>query len=115
MAERAGRILRLGDGVVLLPTAPALAMRELSALAQPFTTSQARQALDTTRRVAIPLLENLDARGWTTRVEGGHRRVNHPPEESARSGSREMSYRNSTPWASGSSPEKFTVLVACRM
>ncbi len=77
VAERAGRILRLGDGVVLLPTAPALAMRELSALAQPFTTSQARQALDTTRRVAIPLLESLDARGWTTRVDGGHRRVNH--------------------------------------
>ncbi len=75
-AERAGRILRLGDGVVLLPTAPALAMRELFRLPQPFTASQARQALDTTRRVAIPLLESLDARGWTVRVDGGHRRVN---------------------------------------
>jgi selenocysteine-specific elongation factor len=75
-AERAGRILRLGDGVVLLPTAPALAMRELSRLPQPFTTSQARRALDTTRRVAIPLLESLDARSWTTRVDGDHRRVN---------------------------------------
>ena len=29
-AERAGRLLRLRDGVVLLPTAPALAMRELA-------------------------------------------------------------------------------------
>ena len=74
-AERAGRVLRLHDGVVLLPTAPALAMRTLSRLAQPFTTSQARQALGTTRRVVIPLLEHLDARGWTRRLDAGHREV----------------------------------------
>jgi selenocysteine-specific elongation factor len=74
-AERAGRVLRLRDGVVLLPTAPALAMRELVRLDQPFTTSAARQALDTTRRVAIPLLEHLDARGWTRRLDAGHRQV----------------------------------------
>ncbi|MEE6136049.1 selenocysteine-specific translation elongation factor [Mycobacterium sp. 050128] len=74
-AERAGRVLRLRDGVVLLPTAPALAMRELARLEQPFTTSQARQALNTTRRVAIPLLEHLDARGWTRRLDAGHREV----------------------------------------
>ncbi|MFV0495084.1 selenocysteine-specific translation elongation factor [Mycobacterium sp.] len=74
-AERAGRLLRLCDGLVLLPTAPALAMRELSRLAQPFTASQARRALGTTRRVAIPLLEHLDARGWTRRVDAGHREV----------------------------------------
>ena len=74
-AERAGRVLRLRDGVVLLPTAPALAMRTLARLEQPFTTSQARQALATTRRVAIPLLEHLDARGWTRRLDAGHREV----------------------------------------
>ena len=74
-AERAGRMLRLRDGLVLLPTAPALAMRELTRLEQPFTTSQARQALGTTRRVAIPLLEHLDARGWTRRLDAGHREV----------------------------------------
>ncbi len=74
-AERTGRLLRLGDGVVLLPTAPALAMRALAGLPQPFTTSQARQALGTTRRVAIPLLEHLDARGWTRRLDAGHRTV----------------------------------------
>jgi selenocysteine-specific elongation factor len=74
-AERAGRVLRLRDGVVLLPTAPALAMRALAQLEQPFTTSQARQALGTTRRVAIPLLEHLDARGWTRRLDAGHREV----------------------------------------
>lgn len=74
-AERTGRLLRLQDGIVLLPNAPALAMRALSALEQPFTTSQARQALATTRRVAIPLLEHLDARGWTRRVDGQLREI----------------------------------------
>ncbi|MBK0417621.1 SelB C-terminal domain-containing protein [Leucobacter sp. CSA1] len=74
-AERAGRLLRLGGGVILLPQAPALAMRRLSALEQPFTASRARQALDTTRRVAIPLLEHLDSRGWTRRVDGTRRSV----------------------------------------
>lgn len=74
-AERLGRLLRLDGSVVLLPTAPALAMRELARLEQPFTTSQARQALGTTRRVAIPLLELLDARGWTRRLDAGHRKV----------------------------------------
>jgi selenocysteine-specific elongation factor len=74
-AERAGRLLRLRDGVVLLPTAPALAMRTLARLDQPFTTSQARQALGTTRRIAVPLLEHLDSRGWTNRLDAGHRTV----------------------------------------
>jgi selenocysteine-specific elongation factor len=74
-AERTGRVVRLGDDVVLLPTGPAQAMRVLAALPQPFTTSQARQALNTTRRVAIPLLEHLDRRGWTVRLDSGHRQV----------------------------------------
>ncbi len=74
-AERRGRVLRLRDGVVLLPSAPALAMRTLAQLPQPFTTSQARQALETSRRVAIPLLEYLDGRGWTRRIDDGHREV----------------------------------------
>ncbi|ASK66545.1 selenocysteine-specific translation elongation factor [Brachybacterium avium] len=74
-AARQGRLLRLPGEVILLPTAPALAMRELARLEQPFTTSQARQALGTSRRVAIPLLEHLDARGWTRRIDAGHRQV----------------------------------------
>ena len=74
-AETAGRLLRLGGDVVLLPTAPARAMQVLAALPQPFTTSQARQALGTSRRVAVPLLEHLDRRGWTVRVDDGLRRV----------------------------------------
>lgn len=74
-AERLGRVVRLPDDVVLLPDAPARAMRVLVGLAQPFTLSEARQALGTTRRVAVPLLEHLDARGWTRRVDGSHREV----------------------------------------
>ncbi|ALG86916.1 selenocysteine-specific translation elongation factor [Gordonia phthalatica] len=74
-AERAGRLIRLAEGLVLLPKAPAQAMRELARLPQPFTTSQARQALGTSRRVAIPLLEHLDGRGWTRRIDAGHREV----------------------------------------
>lgn len=74
-AERQGRLMRLPDGVVLLPSAPSLAMRTLAQLPQPFTTSQARQALGTSRRIAIPLLEALDGRGWTRRVDEGHREV----------------------------------------
>lgn len=69
------RLLRLADGIYVQPIAAAKAMRLLAALPQPFTTSQARQALDTTRRVAIPLLEHLDARGWTRRIDAGHREI----------------------------------------
>lgn len=74
-AARLGRILRLPDDVLLLPKAPALAMRALARLPQPFTTSDARQALGSTRRVVIPLLEHLDSRGWTRRLDGSHREV----------------------------------------
>lgn len=74
-AQRLGRVLRLPGDVVLLPTAPALAMRELARLPQPFTTSQARQAWGTTRRVAVPLLEHLDAKGWTRREDGSNRSI----------------------------------------
>lgn len=74
-AERAGRLLRLREGIVLLPDAPAQAMRILARTPGPFTVSQARQALDTTRRVAVPLLELLDARGWTRRLDESRREV----------------------------------------
>jgi selenocysteine-specific elongation factor len=74
-AEKAGRLLRLAGDVVVLPAAIDDAVRRLAALPQPFTTSLARQALGTTRRVAIPLLEHLDALGRTERVDGATRRV----------------------------------------
>jgi selenocysteine-specific elongation factor len=74
-AQRAGRLLRLGAEIVLLPSAPDRAIDVLRRLPQPFTTSQARAALGTTRRVAIPLLEHLDALGRTVRVDAATRRV----------------------------------------
>ncbi|MFC4017479.1 selenocysteine-specific translation elongation factor [Micromonospora sp. GCM10011542] len=67
-AVRAGALLRLADNVVLLPGALDDAVRVLAGLPQPFTLSAARQALDTTRRVAVPLLELLDRRGVTRRL-----------------------------------------------
>ena len=79
LAERAQRLLRLPGGVVLLPSAPALALRALAQLPQPFTTSHARQAMGTSRRVAIPLLEHLDRRGWTRRIDDDHREVVQQP------------------------------------
>jgi selenocysteine-specific elongation factor len=74
-AEQAKRVFRLQGGVVLLPSAPTLAVERLAQLPQPFTTSQARQALGTSRRVAIPLLEYLDQRGLTRRTDEDHRTV----------------------------------------
>ncbi|GGL62112.1 selenocysteine-specific translation elongation factor [Streptomyces fumigatiscleroticus] len=73
-AVAAGALLRVGDGVLLLPGADVRAAAVLRALPQPFTLSEARRALDTTRRVAVPLLEFLDAQGHTERVDGQRRR-----------------------------------------
>ena len=69
-AAAAGRLLRLAADVVLLPAAQQEAVRRLCALPQPFTASQARQCLQTSRRVTIPLLEYLDGTGRTRRVDG---------------------------------------------
>jgi len=74
-AERAGRLLRIAEDVVLLPSAPKLAVQRLAGLSQPFTLSEARQVLDTTRRVAVPLLEYLDAHGHTERLDASRRRL----------------------------------------
>ena len=73
-AVTAGALLRVGDAVVLLPGADTEAAAVLARLPQPFTLSEARRALDTTRRVAVPLLEHLDARGLTERVDDQRRR-----------------------------------------
>jgi selenocysteine-specific elongation factor len=74
-AARAGLLLRVADMVVLAPGADKEAARLLAELPQPFTTSQARQALSTSRRVAIPLLEYLDRARVTERLPGDERRV----------------------------------------
>lgn len=74
-AVRAGRLSRIADGVVLGPDAAERAAGILAALPQPFTVSEARRALGSTRRVAVPLLEQLDARHITRRRDDGTRTV----------------------------------------
>jgi selenocysteine-specific elongation factor len=74
-AARAGLLLRIADLVVLAPGADKAAAQVLAGLEQPFTTSQARQALHTSRRVAIPLLEYLDRNRVTERLPGDLRRI----------------------------------------
>ena len=74
-AARVGLLLRVADLVVLAPGADKEAARVLAGLDQPFTTSQARQALNTSRRVAIPLLEYLDRARVTERLPGDLRRI----------------------------------------
>jgi selenocysteine-specific elongation factor len=71
---RTGELLRVADGVVLLPGADEKALAVLAGLGPEFTLSEARQALGTSRRVAVPLLELLARNGRTARTpSGGHR------------------------------------------
>jgi selenocysteine-specific elongation factor len=74
-AVRTGELVDLGHGVVLLPDAPARAAELLGRLPQPFTVSEARRALATTRRVVVPLLAHLDGQGVTRRIDPDHREV----------------------------------------
>jgi len=74
-AVHAGELMRISDQVVLAPGADVAAAAILAALEQPFTAAQARQALGTTRRTAIPLLEFLDSAGFTERLADDRRLV----------------------------------------
>jgi selenocysteine-specific elongation factor len=74
-AARAGLLLRVSEQIVLAPDAEARAARVLAGLPQPFTTAEARLALGTTRRVAIPLLEHLDRARITQRLPDDRRRL----------------------------------------
>jgi selenocysteine-specific elongation factor len=80
-AARAGALVRIADGVVLLPGSVERSVSVLSTLDQPFTLSEAKQALRTTRRVAVPLLELLDRRRLTERLPDDRRRVRMPEQE----------------------------------
>jgi selenocysteine-specific elongation factor len=77
-AARAGLLRRLPGNVLLAPDAPERAARILTGLPQPFTAAQARQALGTTRRVVIPLLEWLDREGITRRLPDDRRTIREP-------------------------------------
>jgi selenocysteine-specific elongation factor len=74
-AAKAGLLLRPAPGVVLLPGADRLAADWLAELPQPFTTSEARMRLGTSRRVALPLLTHLDRVGLTRRLPDDRRTV----------------------------------------
>ena len=80
-AVSAGELMRISDQVVLAPGADVAAAQILAGLPQPFTAAQARQALGTTRRTVIPLLEFLDAAGMTERLADDRRlaRAAAPP------------------------------------
>jgi selenocysteine-specific elongation factor len=77
-AERAGLLLRLPGNVLLAPDAADRAARILAGLPQPFTAAEARQALGTSRRVVIPLLEWLDRKGTTRRLPDDRRVMRGP-------------------------------------
>jgi selenocysteine-specific elongation factor len=78
-AERAGLLRRLPGNVVLAPDAFDRAARILAGLPQPFTAAEARQALQTSRRVVIPLLEWLDREGITRRLPDDRRIMREKP------------------------------------
>lgn len=74
-AAKAGRVLRPAPGIALPADAEARATRILADLPQPFTAAEARQAWGTSRRVALPLLEYLDARRITRRLPDDRREL----------------------------------------
>ena len=81
-AERAGRLVRLG-GLTLSGATTAVATGRLATLPPRFSAGDAARALGTSRRVAIPVLERLDALLLTRRHPDGTRTlrpVPHPGE-----------------------------------
>ncbi|MGY1660962.1 selenocysteine-specific translation elongation factor [Geodermatophilus sp. SYSU D00705] len=74
-AVRDGQLVRIADGVYLAPGVERVARERLVGVPAPFTLSQARSAWGTTRRVAVPLMEWLDARGITERLPDNTRRL----------------------------------------
>jgi selenocysteine-specific elongation factor len=74
-AIRAKRLVRLAPGLVLLPAALEAALDVLAELPQPFTAGEAREALHTSRKIIVPLLEYFAQHGSTRRDAEGHRLV----------------------------------------
>jgi selenocysteine-specific elongation factor len=74
-AVRQGLLIKVTTGIYLRSDALDQAVTRLAELPQPFTLSEARIALNTTRRVAMPVLELLDRRRLTYRVDSLRRAV----------------------------------------
>lgn len=72
-ASRAGRLLLLSDGVVLLPEVERRSLAKLAELPSAFTASEARIKLGTSRRVVLALLGHLDQIGCTRRLPDDRR------------------------------------------
>ena len=68
------RLVRIETDLVYLPEQIDAIVERLSELADGFTVGDFRDALGVSRRQAVPLLEWLDAKGWTARA-GDVRRV----------------------------------------
>jgi selenocysteine-specific elongation factor len=77
-AHRAGALLRVADRVVLAAGSDRAAVTILAGLPQPFTISEAGRALDSSRRVVLPLLQWLDRTGRTRRLADDRRCVVSP-------------------------------------
>jgi selenocysteine-specific elongation factor len=65
-------------GLVLAGDALARAEAVVRVLDQPFTVGEATRAMGTSRRVAVPLLERLDAGLVTRRRDDGTRELREP-------------------------------------
>jgi selenocysteine-specific elongation factor len=70
-AVRSGELIKIADGIYLAPDAERHAVERLRSLPSPFTLSQARQAMGTTRRVAVPIMELLARRGISRHLPDG--------------------------------------------
>jgi len=68
---RRSDLVRIGDDLVLLPGQVEMITSGLSALPDGFTVSAFRDEFRLARRHAVPLLEWLDAEGWTRREGDG--------------------------------------------
>ncbi|MFQ5554279.1 MAG: selenocysteine-specific translation elongation factor [Acidimicrobiia bacterium] len=64
---REGKLVRVADDLVYLPEQIDGIITALGGLKEGFTVADFRDALDLSRRQAVPLLEWLDAAGWTSR------------------------------------------------
>jgi selenocysteine-specific elongation factor len=71
-------MVRLAPDVVLTAAAVDAAVALLADLPQPFTAGQAREALGSSRKVVVPLLEHLAREGRTRRDAASHRVVPRP-------------------------------------
>ena len=64
---RDGRLVRLGDDLAYLPEQIDEITRRLSEMEDGFTVADFRDVMGMSRRQAVPVLEWLDAQGWTSR------------------------------------------------